>query len=199
MTIRDPATIPGPFTGSFLEPDPALLSSQLDPLDMAGQTLPFSGRPAAVLLALCWRDGCCELLLQRRSEDLEHHASQIGFPGGRQDSGDDDLVATALRESEEELGLTPDLVQVLGLLSPVQVLASGHAVLPVVGRVDPEFSPEPRTSETESCWFSPLADLFTVARPASHPGLRGYEFPLKDALIWGMSARVLEDFFRRLC
>ncbi len=75
-------------------------------------------KPAAVLLPLVERADGLQLLLTRRSPHLRHHAGQISFPGGRQDPDDRDLIHTALRETQEELGIVPAQIEVLGTLTP---------------------------------------------------------------------------------
>ncbi len=86
---------------------------------------------AAVLMLFYLKDDVLHILLTKRTEDVEHHKGQISFPGGSHDEGDDDLVSTALRESEEEIGLRQDAVRVLGLFDDFET-PSGFAITPVV-------------------------------------------------------------------
>ncbi len=86
---------------------------------------------AGILLLLFEEQGILHFLLTKRTEDVEHHKGQISFPGGSVDTGDDDIIATALRETEEEIGLKKDLVQVIGLFDD-QWVPSGFAITPVV-------------------------------------------------------------------
>jgi 8-oxo-dGTP pyrophosphatase MutT (NUDIX family) len=155
-------------------------------------------RPAAVLLAL--RPGPCgaEVLLVRRAEHLDHHAGQIGFPGGRMDPEDPGPREAALRETLEEVGLPPGSVKVLGALTPLSVPVSRHRVLPVVGWLHTDASVRVCSAETAECWFTPLAHLAQVASPVSLRGRSMWEFPLPGARVWGMSALVLGDLFGRL-
>lgn len=88
-------------------------------------------RKAAVLMFLYPKNGELYVLLTRRTEDVEHHKGQISFPGGSMDEEDADLVATALRESEEEVGLPKEVPQILGLFDEYET-PSGFAITPVV-------------------------------------------------------------------
>lgn len=87
---------------------------------------------AAVLILLFPREGHLHLLLTKRTDHVEHHKGQISFPGGAKDLADVDPVATALREAEEEIGLPPSVVQVLGLFDDFET-PSGFIITPVVG------------------------------------------------------------------
>ncbi|MEX1276556.1 MAG: CoA pyrophosphatase, partial [Bacteroidota bacterium] len=99
-------------------------------------------KQAAVLILLFPKEGSLHLLLTKRTDHVEHHKGQISFPGGARDDQDADLVATALRETEEEIGLPPGAVQVLGLFDDFET-PSGFAIAPVVGFVPslPALSP----------------------------------------------------------
>ncbi len=92
---------------------------------------PVNGRRAAVLVPVI-NDTEPGLLLTRRSSRLRKHAGQVAFPGGMQDASDDSLIFTALREAQEEVGIQPDQVQVVGVL-PAVTSSTGFAVTPVVG------------------------------------------------------------------
>src|SRR5437660_5682436 len=100
-------------------------------LDVVGRT------DAAVLVPLYLEDGELHAVFTKRREDLRRHAGEISFPGGRYDEGERDLVATALREAEEEIGLPPDAVEILGALQPTPTIATGYAVYPFVGMIEP--------------------------------------------------------------
>ena len=90
---------------------------------------------ASVLILLFPKDGSLHVLLTRRTEDVEHHKGQISFPGGSVDEGDEDIVSTALRETEEEIGLHRDSIQVLGKFDDLEV-PSGFTITPIIAFVD---------------------------------------------------------------
>lgn len=92
-------------------------------------------KPAAVLVPLVWEDEVWKLLYIHRSNRGEFHRGEVAFPGGGRDKHDKDLVSTALRETHEELGITPDKVQVKGFLSSLTTV-SNYIVTPIVGVVE---------------------------------------------------------------
>ncbi|SDR73108.1 NUDIX domain-containing protein [Friedmanniella luteola] len=154
------------------------------------------GRAAAVLcLVAAGADGP-EVLFVERAATLRTHAGQIAFPGGAADPGDVDLVDTALREAEEEVGVRRGDVDVLGLLPPAHVAVSGFDVTAVVGwwrdrtrvgAVD--------AREVASVPVVPVSVLTDPARRASvrHPsGYTGPAFEVEGHLIWGLTAHLLD-------
>ncbi len=158
--------------------------------------LPESRTPAAILLPIIDRPGGLTVLLTERSSDLRHHPGQIAFPGGRVEEGDRDVVEAALRETEEEIGLSREYVEVLGFLDD-QLVISGFRVTPVVALVRPEFTLVLDPNEVASSFEVPL-DF--VMNPANHRPRRvviaGVEMKFKDITfdtytIWGMTGGVL--------
>lgn len=152
--------------------------------------------PAAVLIPLFMKDERLHLLMQRRTEKVDHHKGQIAFPGGRTDPEDSDAVATALREAQEEMGLEPEDVQVLGLIDDI-VTVTRFLVTPVVGRIPDSYHFEQNRDEVEEILRVPW-ELFTrpptSKRPVEHAGLR-YEveyFPFDGYQIWGATARITQ-------
>ena len=112
-------------------------------------------RPAGVLAPIVEKDGQLQLLLTKRSSALKHHPGQIAFPGGKQDEGDADVVAAALREAWEEIGLPRDSVDVLGTL-PSHETVTGFTVTPVIGFVRDAFEIIPEPGEVEEVFAVPL-------------------------------------------
>ena len=92
---------------------------------------------AGVLVPLYVEDGELHAVFTKRREDLRRHPGEISFPGGRYDEGESDLRATALREAHEEIGLPPDAVEIVGALQPTPTIATGYAVYPFVGLIEP--------------------------------------------------------------
>ena len=100
--------------------------------------MPVTGRESAVLVPLFERAGSWHAVFTRRRADLKRHAGEISFPGGRKDPGDADAVATALREADEEIGLSPDRVEVVGALPPVPPSSPTTRSTPSSGVIAPE-------------------------------------------------------------
>src|SRR5437773_10045981 len=120
-----------------------LTPEQAAEMDAHGQTA------AAVLVPLYLGAGSLHAVFTKRRDDLRRHAGEISFPGGRQDSPDEDLRRTALRESEEEIGLAPDDVELVGALPPTGTFVTSYKIHPFVGviRAGHEWVPQPREVE----------------------------------------------------
>src|SRR6188472_458459 len=120
------------------------LAEQLHPLLLSQEeaaALDVRGRiDAAVLVAVYELDGELHAVFTRRRDDLRRHAGEISFPGGRQDFGDEDLRTTALREAEEEIGLPPAEVELVGALEPVGTFVTNYKIHPFVGVIKPGHS-----------------------------------------------------------
>src|SRR5436309_10805815 len=118
------------------------LRSALPPVD--GVREPGVARPAAVLLPLV-EDPDPWIVFTKRTDELPRHPGEISFPGGMRHADDRDLLATALRETHEELGMDPDRVDVVGGLSPLETFTSGTAIVPFVGvlAAEPVFTANP--------------------------------------------------------
>ena len=173
----------------------------LDPLETTEIELAGSAR-AAVLVALHEQDGELRAVFTRRRDDLRRHAGQISFPGGREDPGDSDLVATALRESAEEIGLPASAVTLLGALHPILVPTSGFALYPFVGVIERPAEWIVAAGEVEAILELGLTRLAaTYAVQTLERGERRVLTPTFDAgaeLIWGATARVLADLLARM-
>jgi 8-oxo-dGTP pyrophosphatase MutT (NUDIX family) len=162
--------------------------------------------PAAVLLPLVLRETVCVLLTQR-SAQLSSHAGQIALPGGRVDAQDRDAVAAALREAQEEVGLPPDRVEVLGTL-PRYRTGSAFDITPVVALVQPDWVGRPNAGEVDAVFEVPLSYLMNPANHRRHwresDGLRRewYAMPYRDGeqerFIWGATAGLLRNFYHLL-
>ena len=115
--------------------------------------------PAAVLIPVVTHDHGLATILTERTEHLNDHAGQVSFPGGRYEPDDDGPVATALREAQEEIGLGPEAVEIIGCLD-AQDTSTGFSVVPVVGLVDPLYSLTLDSFEVAEAFEVPLAFLF---------------------------------------
>lgn len=151
-------------------------------------------RAAAVLVAV--RDG--RVILTKRSSKLRHHPGQIAFPGGKQDAGDPDITATALREAEEEIGLDRRAVEVLGFL-PRHETVTGFDVTPVLARVLGAFEPRAEQGEVDEVFDVPLAHFLELRlyrvekRRWRGDWRRYYAVPYGPYYIWGATARILRN------
>jgi len=163
-------------------------------------------RQAAVLIPIVMRSEPT-VLLTLRTAHLSTHSGQIAFPGGKVDESDADVVAAALREAHEEVGLTPEFVDVLGQL-PVYVTGSVFHVTPVVALVLPGFSLQPNPFEVADVFEVPLHFLMDPAHHRHHRFvLQGVQrdwlsMPYQDGtterFIWGATAGMLRNFYRFL-
>ncbi len=166
-------------------------------LDVHGRT------DAAVLVPLFLdAEGAPRVVLTRRREDLRRHPGEISFPGGRQDPTDADLCFTALREAQEEIGLAPDGVELIGALQPTPTIATNYAVYPFVGLIEPGQTWRPAEAEVAEVLELRLDDLRAGygRRRLIRRGVpfRTDTYVVDDHLVWGATARMLGDLFERL-
>jgi 8-oxo-dGTP pyrophosphatase MutT (NUDIX family) len=138
----------------------------------------------------------------KRREDMRRHPGEISFPGGRHDETDPDLLATALREAEEEIGLPPAAVRVLGALQPTPTIATGYAIYPFVGLIEPGMAWTLSAREVAQVLELSLNDLQAGygRRRLLRRGvpIRTDTYLVGDDLIWGATARILADLLHRL-
>ncbi|MGH1408190.1 MAG: CoA pyrophosphatase [Aeromonas sp.] len=159
--------------------------------------------PAAVLIPVVMRDKGLSVLLTRRSPRLRHHGGQISFPGGRQDPGDENLIATALRETEEELGIPPRLIEVIGTLNPLNTV-SRFEVLPVLGLLDGNYPLIPNADEVEYAFEVPLTHLLDRRNHLPLTIVRGgkphtlYWISWHQHFIWGATASMIHQLAQHL-
>lgn len=160
-------------------------------------------RPAAVLVGIQHGPNGTHLVLTKRASHLRNHPGQIAFPGGRRDAGDRDLVDTALREAQEEIGLPRDAVQVLGEL-PGHETVTGFQVTPVLAEITRDFTPRADPSEVAEIFTAPLAHVtnpaqFRVERRIWRGTWRNYYVvPWGPYYIWGATARILRTLADRV-
>lgn len=219
--IADPESIPvagvddhlPPVPGDRLQPRP-LRQRFAAPLtwqpELGGDGARFNPdgptAQAAVLVPLVMRDDALQVLLTRRTAHLRSHAGQISFPGGKMEPTDADLVATALRETEEEVGLDRRHVEVIGRL-PAYTTVTGFVVTPVVGLVTPGFGLQVDSGEVAEAFEVPLPFLMTPAHHRRHRWDAGggitrqfLSMPWRNAsgqqyFIWGATAAMLRNLY----
>lgn len=159
--------------------------------------------PAAVLFPIVLRDGGQTVLLTQRTAHLRDHAGQISFPGGRVEVEDISPSHTALRETEEEIGLSREHVEILGFL-PEYRTGTGFRVTPVVALVKPPFALHLDAFEVAEAFEVPLAFLLDPANHQRHSlhyrgALRNYfAMPYGDYFIWGATAGMIRSLSERL-
>ena len=160
-------------------------------------------RPAAVLVPIVLRQPEPTLLLTRRTDHLHHHPGQVSFPGGRVEEQDGSPVETALRETEEEIRLRRQHIELLGCL-PQYRTGTGFDVTPVVGLVTPPFELVPDEFEVAEVFEVPLSFLLDVNNHQLHRAeVRGhlreyYAMPYGDYFIWGATAGMIVSLQRFL-
>lgn len=200
IRARLPAEVPA---GAL---DPAIVPRDGDQTLNAWNVAPeflLRARPAAVLIGIVARAGAAQVLLTRRTADLRDHAGQIAFPGGKMDPADPGPAATALREAEEEIGLPPDAVEVLGYLD-AYLTRTGFRIVPVVARLRPPFDLVPNAAEVAEVFEVPFAFLMDAANHRLHQReWRGaprafYAIEHETRLIWGITAGILRVLYERL-
>ena len=160
-------------------------------------------RKAAVLIILVERADGLHIVLTERALHLRHHPGQVSFPGGKHETSDRSLQYTALRETAEEIGIKPDLIEVIGQLTPLNT-TSGFEVFPFVAFVDHRFSLAVDAQEVRSVFELPLAFLMNennvylqhlIANQKRH---FTYCIPYQNHLIWGATAQMLKNLQQML-
>lgn len=187
----------------FAQPDAGRMSDLNPSRDSAyppGRVL----RDAAVLVPIWLHpDGGTRLVLTKRASHLIHHPGQISFPGGKIEKSDVSPVAAALREAQEEMGLPPERVEILGSF-PAHEVISAFMVTPVIGVIRGDFTPHLQESEVAELFSVPLSHVvtpenFTIERRLWQGQLRGYyTVPYGPYYIWGATARILRVLAARM-
>ena len=160
-------------------------------------------RPAAVLVPVVDHPQPTVLLTQRAAH-LNDHAGQISFPGGKIDATDASPLDTALREAEEEIGLSREFIDPVGYLD-LYGTSFGFRILPTVARVRPGFKLRINQSEVDDAFEVPLAFLMNPANHQLHrKEFRGmersyYAMPYEDRYVWGATAGILRVLYERIC
>ena len=159
--------------------------------------------PAAVLVPLVNRKDEITVLLTKRTDHLNNHAGQISFPGGQMDQNDRSPEHTALRATEEEIGLTGQFIEVVGHLNDY-VVGTGFLVSPIIGFIEPPFLLNPHENEVAEVFEAPLYFITHPDNFEHHTRkINGIErsfvaIQWNDRLIWGATAGILRDLSHRL-
>jgi len=155
--------------------------------------------PSGVLLPLFYKDDKYHILFTKRTEDVEHHKGQISFPGGAYDEGDKTLMATALRESYEEVGIKSEDVEILGELDDM-VTTTRFIISPFVGFIPYPYEFEVNTHETDELIEVPIQALLDEKIYREELMIREgepspvYFYHYNSHVIWGATASILKQF-----
>lgn len=160
--------------------------------------LPAELVAAGVLIPIVERASDLSVLFTERSPDLKHHGGQISFPGGRMEPGDPDIRWTALRETQEEIGIAPDNIEVIGALEPMPTV-TGYVVTPVVGLVTGELSLRIDPVEVAGVFEVPLE--FLLDERNQRQSIREFEgiqvpvleYQFESYRIWGATASMVRS------
>lgn len=188
--LEDRAPAEGPVESDF---GPPSVEPDVEPVPLT---------PAAVLVGLVEREHGYSVLLTRRADTLRRHTGQIAFPGGRRDPGET-IWETALRETEEEVGIPRQLVTLGGLSTPYRT-GTGFLVTPVVGFIAPEFTVTPNPAEVADVFETPFGFLMDPTNHEEHERefsgqlRRFYAMTHENRFIWGATAGMLRSLYDRL-
>ena len=164
--------------------------------------LPFSkinSPQAAVLILLYMADNEIYFFITNRNDELKHHKGQISLPGGTQE-GDEKLIDTALRETQEEIGINKTSISIIGTITPLFVPVTGFMIYPFIGYSINKLDPKPDPVEVETIFSVNIFDLLNKDnRTAEQRNIRGYNvnvpyFKLNDYQVWGATAMILSEF-----
>ena len=174
----------------------------LDPSE--AQQIEVAGSAAAAVLAPLFEcHGELHAVFTKRRSHLRLHAGQISFPGGRRETGDADLIHTALREAQEEIGLDARTVTLVGALSPTPTVVTDIAIYPIVGLIPPPSTWTIAGEEVEAVIEASLAQLAasyrlqTFTRPGGEP-VTTDAYSVGSETIWGATARIVTELLARL-
>jgi len=162
--------------------------------------VPVSAKQAAVLITLYVEEGVWKtVLMQRVVHELDRHSGQVSWPGGKQEEGDEDLSATALREFEEEMGVAQDQLTIVRKLTDLYIPVSGFHVHPYIAVADGSVEITPEQAEVAHVIEIPLTDLLSLERqiievPIPHGStMRAPAYVYEEIIIWGATSMILAE------
>ena len=164
--------------------------------------LPFSkinSIPAAVLILLYLAYNEIYFFLTKRTDELKHHKGQISLPGGTQE-GNEKLIDTALRETQEEIGINKTSISIIGTITPLFVPVTGFMIYPFIGYSHNKLEPKPDPVEVATIFSVNISDLLNEEnRTTEQRNIRGYDvqvpyFKLNDYQVWGATSMILSEF-----
>jgi len=164
--------------------------------------LPFSkinSTQAAVLILLYLADNEIYFFLTKRTDELKHHKGQISLPGGTQE-GNEKLIDTALRETQEEIGINKTSISIIGTITPLFVPVTGFMIYPFIGYSLNKLNPKPDPVEVATIFSVNISDLLNKEnRTTEQRNIRGYDvqvpyFKLNDYQVWGATSMILSEF-----
>ena len=171
---------------------------------ISGKSIPNLGLiPSAVLVLLYLKNDEVNVLLNKRSETVEHHKNEISFPGGRMDKHDHSLFDTALRETKEEIGVSPDDVNMFGQLDQVETM-TGYSITPYVGTIPEKYNFNINSAEVSKLLEIPLFKFNdgTVLRKElryfNGNWLSKHNYVYEGHLIWGATANIIGNLVKIL-
>ncbi|USD42528.1 CoA pyrophosphatase [Vibrio sp. SCSIO 43135] len=154
-------------------------------------------RKASVLIGFVERKGELSVVLTRRASHLKHHPGQISFPGGKYEESDASLLDTAIREANEEIGIDPKHIHIIGQM-PELITVSHFSVTPVIAFIDANFSMVIDENEVDEAFEVPVDHLLDSSKLFSHTftinnaNHRVFGIPYKRHFIWGMTAQIIQ-------
>ncbi|HMW84008.1 MAG TPA: CoA pyrophosphatase [Pseudomonadales bacterium] len=194
----------GQLLDHFASQSGAPVAATLNPDDVtAGLISRENKRESAILMPIVQKADELEIILTWRSAHLRSHAGQVSFPGGRVDESDASREHTALRETEEEIGIPMNRVQVLGRMGDYYT-QSGYSITPVVGLIDTPVELRPNPHEVAAIIEAPLhffldSAAYRIHQRETDGTVRSfYSVTYGDYFIWGATAAMLVEFYRRL-
>ncbi|OBT13162.1 coenzyme A pyrophosphatase [Vibrio sp. UCD-FRSSP16_10] len=160
-------------------------------------------RPAAVLIGLVERNNSLYVVLTKRAAHLKHHPGQVSFPGGKFEQSDEQLSLTAIRETHEEVGIEPSMINIIGALPAIPTI-SRFAVTPFIAMIDANYQSKIDPNEVAEVFEVPAQFLFSSAnlfhfhfelKTVTH---KVFAIPYRQHFIWGVTAQIIDAVQRQL-